>query len=406
MPGFELWSDKERKEVNDVLETGILMRYGFDGPRKGVWKSKELEEAVCKTFGSKYAQLTSSGTAALTTAMCALGIGYGDEVITPCFTFVASFEAIISVGAIPVLVDVDDTLTLNPDAVRKAITPKTKAIMPVHMCGSMADMDALMAICKEHNLLLLEDACQSIGGTYKGKALGTIGDAGTFSFDFVKTMTCGEGGVIMTNREDLYIKSDGYTDHGHDHKGGADRGADLHPFIGYNYRISELHSAVGLGQIKRLPEFLAVQKKNNLQLKNMLVQIPEITFRRVPDPAGDSYSFISWFLPTEEITRAVIAEMKAQGILPGNFYWFDNNWHYIHKWDHLKNSITLNSLHPDLKAQVIHHATKDFAVSDAVMSRCISTAISLVWTEEQIKEKGEKMVSVIKKVLSTQVASV
>ena len=125
MPGYELWSDKERKEVNDVLETGILMRYGFDGPRKGIWKSKELEEAICKTFESKYTQLTSSGTSALTTAMSALGIGYGDEIICPTFTFVASFEAILSVGAVPVFVDVDDTLTLNPDAVRKAITPKT-----------------------------------------------------------------------------------------------------------------------------------------------------------------------------------------------------------------------------------------------------------------------------------------
>ncbi|MBL0069074.1 MAG: DegT/DnrJ/EryC1/StrS family aminotransferase [Chitinophagaceae bacterium] len=399
MPGFELWSDKERKEVNDVLETGILMRYGFDGPRKGIWKAKELEAAVCQTFGSKYAQLTSSGTAALTTAMGALGIGYGDEVITPSFTFVASFEAILSVGAVPVLVDVDDTLTLAPDAVRKAITPKTKAIMPVHMCGSMADMDALLFICKEYNLLLLEDACQSIGGTYKGKDLGTIGDAGTFSFDFVKTMTCGEGGVIMTNREDLYIKSDGYTDHGHDHKG-VDRGADLHPFIGYNYRISELHAAVGLAQIKRLDEFLSIQKKNHNQLKNILAQIPAISFRRIPDLAGDSCSFISWFLPTEEITKAVVAEMKAQGILPGNFYWYDNNWHYIRKWDHLKNSVTLNSLHPELKARVMEQANKDFSASDDVMSRCISTAISLLWNEEQIQEKGEKMVNVIKAVLN------
>jgi 8-amino-3,8-dideoxy-alpha-D-manno-octulosonate transaminase len=401
MPGFELWSDQERKEVNDVLETGILMRYGFDGPRKGNWKSKELEAAVCETFGCQYAQLTSSGTAALTTAMSALGIGYGDEIISPCFTFVASFEAIISVGAVPVLVDVDDTLTLSPDAVRKAITPKTKAIMPVHMCGSMADMEALQMICKEHNLLLLEDACQSIGGTYKGKQLGTIGDAGTFSFDFVKTMTCGEGGVVMTNREDVYIKSDGYTDHGHDHKGGADRGADLHPFIGYNYRISELHAAVGLAQIKRLPEFLSIQKKNHTQLKNILSQVAEVSFRRIPDPEGDSCSFVSWFLPTTEITQAVVAEMKTQGILPGNFYWFDNNWHYIRKWDHLKNAVTLNSLHPDLKAQVLHHANKDFAASDAIMNRCISTAISLAWTEDQVKEKGEKMVHCLKKILAT-----
>jgi 8-amino-3,8-dideoxy-alpha-D-manno-octulosonate transaminase len=231
--------------------------------------------------------------------------------------------------------------------------------------------------------------------------LGTIGDAGTFSFDFVKTMTCAEGGVVMTNREDLYIKSDGYTDHGHDHKG-ADRGADLHPFIGYNYRISELHAAVGLAQIKRLPEFLAQQKKNNLQLKSILSQVPEISFRRIPDPAGDSYSFISWFLPTAELTKAVVAEMKAQGILAGNFYWFDNNWHYIRKWDHLKNAVTLNALHPEVKARVMEQANKDFSASDAVMSRCVSTSISLVWTEEQIQEKGEKMVSAIKKVLTEQ----
>ncbi len=394
MPGYEKWSDLERKEVNDVLETGILMRYGFDGPRKGIWKSKELEAAICSTFGCDYAQLCSSGTAALTTAMSALGIGYGDEIITPSFTFVASFEAILSVGAVPVLVDVDDTLTLDPAAVRKAITPKTKAVMPVHMCGSMADLDALQQICKEHHLILLEDACQSIGGSYKGRSLGTIGDAGTFSFDFVKTMTCAEGGVVMTNNKDIFIKSDGYTDHGHDHLG-ADRGADLHPFIGYNFRISELHSAVGLAQIRRLPEFLETQKKNHAKLKSILSAIPGISFRRIPDPDGDSCSFLSWFLPTEAATRAAVAALKEKGILAGNFYWFDNNWHYIRKWDHLKKGTTLNHLHPELKAAVMHHANKDFSASDAVMSRCISTAISLTWTEEQIVEKGNAIVSAI-----------
>ena len=405
MPGFELWGAEERKEVNDVLETGILMRYGFDGPRKGTWKSKELEQEICKKFGSKYAQLTSSGTSALTTVMAALGIGAGDEIIMPCFTFVASFESVLGVGAIPVLVDVDDTLTLDPGAVRKAITSKTKCIMPVHMCGSMADLDALMAICKEHNLILLEDACQSIGASYKGKALGTIGAAGTFSFDFVKTMTCGEGGVIMTDSEDIFTKCDGYTDHGHDHLG-VDRGADLHPFIGYNYRISELHAAVGLAQIRKVDKVLSIQKKNHQYLKNVLSQIPEVSFRRIPDPAGDSCTFLSWFLPTEEITRAVVNELKAQGILAGNFYWFDNNWHYIRKWDHLKNSITLNALHPELKAEVMKQANKDFSASDTVMGRCISTAIGLLWTDEKLKEKGEKMVSVIKKVLKEKVVTV
>jgi len=404
MPGYELWGAEERKELNDVLQNGILMRYGFDGPRKGHWKSKELEAAICETFGCKHAQLVSSGTAALTTALSALGVGYGDEVIMPSFTFVASFEAVISVGAVPVMVDVDDTLTLNPEAIRKAITPKTKCIMPVHMCGSMSDLDAIQAICKDHKLLLLEDACQSNGASYKGKSLGTIGDAGTFSFDFVKTMTCGEGGAILTNREDIYTKSDGFSDHGHDHLG-VDRGADLHPFLGYNFRISELHSAVGLAQIRKLDQFLSIQKKNHAALKNILSSIPEISFRRIPDPEGDSCTFLSWFLPTENIARALVAEMRSQGILAGNFFWYDNNWHYIRKWDHLKNATALNALHPELKAAILHHANKDFSSSDAILGRCISTAISLSWSEQQIKEKGEKIVAAVKKVLASEAVS-
>jgi 8-amino-3,8-dideoxy-alpha-D-manno-octulosonate transaminase len=330
--------------------------------------------------------------------MAALGIGSGDEVIMPAFTFVASFEAVLSVGAIPVLVDIDDTLTLDPTAVRNAITPKTKCIMPVHMCGSMANLDALAAICKEHNLLLLEDACQSIGASYKGKALGTIGHAGTFSFDFVKMITCAEGGVVMTNDKDVYIKSDGYTDHGHDHLG-ADRGADLHPFIGYNSRISELHAAVGLAQIRKLDRFLELQKKNNKALRAYLEQIPEVSFRVVPEGGEDSCSFLSWFLPSAALTQAAVAEMKAQGILAGNFYWFANNWHYISNWDHLKNATTLNRLNQEQEAALLRLKTASFAASDAIMSRCISTSISLVWTEDQIKEKGEKMAACIRKVL-------
>ena len=398
MPGFEFFGAEEKKEVNDVLNTGILMRYGFDGARQGIWKAKELEQEICNTFGSKYAHLTSSGTAALTTAMAALGIGAGDEVIMPAFTFVASFEAILSTGAIPILVDVDDTLTLNPVAVKRAITAQTKCFMPVHMCGSMADMDALKAICHEHNLLLLEDACQSIGGTYKGQKLGTIGDAGTFSFDFVKTITCAEGGVVMTNNLDVLTHCDGYTDHGHDHLG-VDRGADLHPFIGYNFRISELHAAVGLAQIRKLDTFLAIQKKTHKKIKDILSTVPEISFRSVPDEAGDSCSFISWFLPTENLTKAFVAEMKAQGLMPGNFYWFDNNWHYIKKWDHLKKSKSLFQLSVKQQQHLMNLDQQDFSASDAIMSRCISTAISLLWTDEQIEAKANKIVEIVKKVL-------
>ena len=152
MPGFELFGDLERNEVNDVLDNGVLMRYGFDGMRKGHWKAKSLEAALQKSFNIKHVQLVSSGTAAVSVALAAAGVGAGDEVIMPTFTFVASFEAIMLLGAIPILVDVDDTLCLDPKLVKAAITPKTKAVMVVQMCGSMGDMDALQNICNENKL--------------------------------------------------------------------------------------------------------------------------------------------------------------------------------------------------------------------------------------------------------------
>lgn len=402
MPGFELFGDEERKEVNDVLETGILMRYGFDGARNGHWKADELEKEICDRFGSKHAQLVSSGTAALNVAMAALGIGAGDEVIMPTFTFVASFEAVISAGAIPVLVDIDESLTLNPKAVAAAITPKTKAIMPVHMCGSMSRLDELKAICKEHNLLLLEDACQAIGGTYKGEYLGTIGDAGTFSFDFVKIMTCGEGGVVLTNDEEIYTKCDHMSDHGHDHVG-KDRGAETHPYLGFNYRISELHAAVGLAQIRKVDSFLEIQRRNNSIIKEQLASIPGVSFREIPDPEGDTGMFLSFFLPTENQARAGVAALAAAGI-GGNFYWYDNNWHYIRKWQHLQNGSFMHRLHDDQKQQVMHYSNKAFPASDAIIGRCITSLITLKMTAEEAKTRGEQIATVLKKVVTETIA--
>lgn len=398
MPGYELFGAEERKEVNDVLETGILMRYGFDGPRKGIWKAKELEQEINKTFNVAHSQLVSSGTAALTVALSALGIGAGDEVIMPTFTFVASFEAVISVGAIPVLTDIDESLTLDPKAVEEAITPRTKAIMPVHMCGSMAWLDELKAICDKHNLVLLEDACQAIGATYKGKSVGTIGHAGTFSFDFVKIITTAEGGAVLTNNKEVYEKCDQFSDHGHDHMG-KDRGADLHPYLGYNYRISELHAAVGLAQIRKLGQFLEMQKRNNRIIYEALKDVPGISFRVIPDPAGDTGSFLSFFLPTEDMARKAATELAAAGIT-GNFYWYDNNWHYLRKWKHLQNGSWMYRLPEEQKKQVMHYSNMAYPVSDAIMGRCISSSISLLWDEAQAKERGQKIAEILKQVIA------
>ena len=397
MPGFELFGDTERESVNDVLDNGILMRYGFDGMRNGHWKAKALESELQKTLNTNHVQLVSSGTAAVSVALASAGVGAGDEVIMPTFTFVASFEAIMMLGAIPVLVDIDSTLTLDPKAVEAAITQNTKAVMVVQMCGSMGDMDTLKSICDNHNLIFVEDACQAIGGTYNGKSLGSIADVGCFSFDFVKTITCGEGGAVITNNKDYYLNADHYSDHGHDHMGN-DRGAETHPFLGYNFRISELHAAVGLAQVKRLPEFLAIQKRNFKIIKNELATIPEIEFRTVPKGGVESCAFLSFFLPNLEISRKVSEAFKSNGI---DVCWnyFDNNWHYIREWHHLKDAKSLYPLSSEIKNALEELKTQNFSQSDFYIGRNISCLIKLSWTEEEVRERALKMRNCINEVL-------
>ncbi len=394
MPGFELFGDAERKEVNDVLNSGVLMRYGFDGMRNGHWKARELETELEKQLQVQHAQLVSSGTAAVSVALASAGVGAGDEVIMPTFTFVASFEAIMMLGAVPVLVDIDDTLTLDPKAVEAAITPKTKAVMIVQMCGSMGNMDMLVKLCKNHNLILIEDSSQATGAIYKGKPLGSIGDLGCLSLDFVKIITAGEGGAVLTNNEAYYRNTDHYSDHGHDHIG-TDRGAETHPFLGYNFRISELHSAVGLAQLRRLDEFVAIQKKHYTVIKEALSQIPEITFRTIPEGGEESYSFLSFFLPDLETARKTMEGLKANSV-DVCFHYYDNNWHYIRKWDHLKN---LNSLYPiskEVKKGLEYLSEKEFSQSDHYIGRNISCLIKMSWTEEEVKIRASKMLNTIK----------
>src|ERR1700741_421054 len=204
MPGTELFGEEERKEVNDVLSTGILFRYNHDAQRKDIWKARDFENEVKKITGAKFAHARSSGSTAIATALAASGIGTGDEVIVPPFTFIATIEAVLFIGAIPVFAEIDETLCLSAEGIKKALTPKTKGICLVHMCGGMADMDGIMKIVDEHNLTLVEDAGQAFAASYKGTATGLFGKAGSFSFDYFKIATAGEGGVLITNDEQTY----------------------------------------------------------------------------------------------------------------------------------------------------------------------------------------------------------
>jgi 8-amino-3,8-dideoxy-alpha-D-manno-octulosonate transaminase len=396
MPGFELFGDKERKEVTDVLSTGVLMRYGFDGARNGHYKALEFERTLCEITGSAHTHLCSSGTAALSTAMAACGIGAGDEVIVPPFTFVATFEAVLQAGAVPVFAEIDDTLCLNPDRLERVLTPKTKAVVPVHMCGAMARIDEIKNFCDQKGLVLLEDACQSLGATFRGKNLGTFGRAGCFSFDAVKTVTCGEGGAVITDDQNVYDRCHQYADHGHDHLGGPDRGADGHPILGTNYRISELNAAVGLAQLRKLDQILEIQRSHKQVLKNAMADLPDVSFRLLPDPAGDSATFLSFMLPTEEKAR------QAAGALAENQvpcpYWYDNNWHYFKKWDHLKTMKCAARPAAQLCPNLPDYSTVQLPESDAVMKRTLSMQIMLSWTDQELERRVAAVCTALKNI--------
>ncbi|MDR1515905.1 MAG: DegT/DnrJ/EryC1/StrS family aminotransferase [Synergistaceae bacterium] len=396
MPGYELFDDEEKRHVNEVMETGVITPYGFTAARKGRWKVRELEEAIRLRTGSKYALMLSDGTAALTVALAAMGIGAGDEVIIPTFTFVATFESVTAAGATPIFADVDKTLCLCPDSIKEAMTPRTKAVIAVHMCGASAAIDELSSFCRDNRLLLLEDACQAFGATFKGQALGTIGDAGCYSFDFNKMVTCGEGGALLTGSEDIYRKADMYHDHGHDHSN-EDRGAEGHPFAGYNYRVSELHAAIGCAQIAKADRFLKIQRENKRVFKEALAGVPGVEFRSLPDPDGDAATFVSFFMPTEDQARNAAKALRGAGI-DGVFHWYDNNWHYIRNWDHIKNRRFVNPISSDILKNMPDYSKAQFK-SDEIVSRCVSITVKMGWSKDEVTSRAEKITSAVRSVL-------
>jgi 8-amino-3,8-dideoxy-alpha-D-manno-octulosonate transaminase len=393
MPGFEVIGSEERAEVQEVLESGVFMRYGFDAARNGRWPSRELEAALSERLGIGHVHVCSSGTAAVFTALAACGVGAGDEVVVPPFTFVADIEAVLWLGAIPVFAEIDETLCLDPMSVREKITDKTKAVLVVHMCGAMARVDQLVELCCARGIPLIEDAAQAVGGTFRGRALGTFGRAGCYSFDYVKTITCGEGGAVVTEDAELYQQIQAFTDHGHDHLG-KDRGADAHPILGLNFRISELHAAVGLAQLKKLDVILETQRRHKRFLKEGLQGIPGLTFRELPDPEGDSATFLSFFLPTEDAARAKAREFAAAGV-DGCFYWYDNNWHYPRQWHHFKDLQSPASLAVKQAGWLKDLHGIHVPRSDAIMGRTLCLLIKLGWTEPDLSQRLDRMRSVL-----------
>ena len=397
---MEFFGDAERTEINDVLDTGILFRYNHDEQRKGIFKAREFEAEVAKLVGAKYAHAVSSGSTAALCAMIAAGVGAGDEVIVPPFTYVATIEAVLMAGALPVFADIDETLCLSAEGIRKAITPRTKGVCLVHMCGQMADMDGIMQVINEHNLVLVEDAGQAMGASYKGVSTGLFGKTGAYSFDFFKIATAGEGGVMVTNDEQAYKHADSYSDHGHDHIG-SNRGMEKHPILGFNYRISELHAAVGLVQTRRVP---AIIERNNVlkkQLMATLGDIPGVSFAHLPDPDGDSATFLNLLLPDTDAAQRTVQELNDAGV--GGFnYWFTNMYHFINQWDHIKHMHTASPLPIEKFGVPQDYSNLDIPHAQNVIGRLISFGIRATWTDDEANALSGKITDAITKAISVE----
>ncbi|MBN2423562.1 MAG: DegT/DnrJ/EryC1/StrS family aminotransferase [Calditrichaceae bacterium] len=397
MAGIELFGQEEKKEVLDVLETGILFRYNHPKERMGHWKARQFEQELREFTNSKYCHMCSSGSTAIQLALSSAGVGAGDHVIVPPFTFIATIEAVINLGAIPVFAEMDETLCISPEGLRKAITPKTTAVALVHMLGSMAHLDEITKICRENNIMLIEDTAQALGGTYKGKSLGTFGITGSFSFDFFKIITAGEGGAVITDDKEVYENLHQGADHGHNHQG-DNRGAEPHPIIGFNYRISELNAAVGLAQFRKIEFILAEQRKHKAMLKEAVAAFPQVKMRDLPDPEGDSATFLAFFLPDEVTARKVYQEFNKREVA-GASYWYDNNFHYIKNWQHIKELRAPGKLAIEFFERPQDYRTMQLPESDHVMQRLVTLPIKVNWPQNEMETYIKNVKNALKAVL-------
>lgn len=311
-PGAYWLDEDEEKAVLDVLRKGSLFRYYGLGKPTHV---DALEAAAREFYGVKYALAVNSGTGALACAMAALGIGPGCEVVLPAFMWVATVGAVVQTSAIPVLCEVDSSLTLDPADLERKITPRTKLIVPIHMAGAPCDMDAIMKIANRRHVPVLEDCAQCNGGSFKGRKVGAFGKMGIFSLQLNKNMTCGEGGLVVTDDEKLYDRAFSAHDMGMVRKAG--RLAMPEPYAilwGQGRRMPELSGAVAAVQIKKLPKIVQNMRASKYRIKAMLRNVPGLAFRHVHDPEGDTGPFLILLLESEAKAIAATKRMKEAGL--------------------------------------------------------------------------------------------
>lgn len=360
-PGAYWFGTEEIDATTEVARSGHLFRYGNPEDPRFLQRVATLEQEFATYCGARYALATSSGTSALLTAAFGLGLEAGDEIIVPAYTFIASYSAMIFMGIVPVLAEIDESLTLDPDDIERRITPRTKAIMPVHMLGNPCDMDRIMAIARKHGLKVLEDCCQAAGASYKGRRVGTIGDCGAFSLNFFKTINSGDGGLVVTNDAAVYEGAFGMHDQGHKpSRLGVEVGA--RSVLGLNFRMNELTGAVALAQLRKLDSIVATLRRQREALKERITGAGSFEFRRFNDPAGDCATLCTVLFKNRVTASAVAKRLGSKTV-------DQSGWHVYSNMEHLLEY---------LKKRSLPHAKGAYPQTDDILARAMNISVGVV----------------------------
>ncbi len=394
-PGGMRINDEEELAVLEALRSKRLFRYY--GPNPGPSKVAELESAFAARVGTTYGLAVTSGTAALICALRAFGIGAGDEVILPAYTWIASASAVVAAGAVPVIAEVDDSLTLDPADVAAKISPYTKAILPVHMRGLPCNMDAMMDLAHAHNLKVLEDAAQADGASYHGKALGSIGDAGAFSLQFNKILTSGEGGMLVTDQQDVYLRAVMF----HDVVGGQRNNIPENQILpGVNFRMPELLAAVMQVQLRKLDGILSdmrARKRMILESVAGLLARKGIAFPTAHDLAGDAAIAAIFLMPEAEMAQHAAVALVAEGLNSFVLYQPDKvDYHVYSHWAPIMNQRVWSTRdgpwqrHP----RKVEYTKEMCPRSLDILSRAVHIDVSPDLTNSQVEEICETLTKV------------
>jgi dTDP-4-amino-4,6-dideoxygalactose transaminase len=373
-PGLDLIGAEELAEVTEVLASRHLSRYGPDDPTFPA-KVRRFEDEVASAAGVRHALALNSGTSGLFLALTGLGVGPGDEVIVPGFTFVATISAVVYARARPVLAEIDDTLNLDPADTESRITPRTRAILAVHMLGNPARLGALRAVAARHGLPLIEDCAQAFGATYGGRWVGAHGDVGLYSFNEFKTITCGDGGLLVTDDEALYRRCFAMHDQGHSPlRKGIEVGK--RPMLGLNFRMTELEAAVLLAQFRKLDRIRSHLRSNRDLVCSIIRDLPGLGFRTLPDPDGDLATHLVVTFPTAAIARAVTRDLGAITL-------DRSGWHVYSLMEHVLDTRTVTDRGCPFNCSCTDASPASYRqgmlpATDALLSRSMSFAIGVV----------------------------